>query len=196
MANDNPTSGIVQEQMLQALYISQVGIVIMSASFFGQEYFDSALRTTFLSNSRRINVFIAKISILAFVSILLWIISVSLGLAITLFYDIPLYYLGEIAITMLSWIMIGWISGFIAVILKSHIVSIAIIVPLLLAVNQLLVVITDIFRFLPDIATRNAFTVNPNAMLLEAHIGVAVQFIWVLVIGILAVWLNSRRDVK
>ena len=197
-SSDVITANLALEQMLQALYISQVGIVIMSASFFGQEYFDSALRTTFLSNSRRTNVLAAKVLILAMMSLLVGVISIGLGVSIALFHNVyfAFSYFGNIALTMLSWIMIGWISGFIAVILKSHITSIAIIIPLLLAVNQLLVTLSITFRFLPDIAMRNAFTSYPNEMLLTTQVGVLTQLIWVFMMGAVAIWLNLRRDVK
>jgi hypothetical protein len=71
-----------------------------------------------------------------------------------------------------------------------------IIIPLLLAVNQLLVAMSEIFRFLPDVATRNLFTVYPNRMFLTAQAGVVVQFIWVITIGLWALWLNAHRDVS
>lgn len=196
--NDTPTSQLALEQMLQALYISQVGVIIMSASFFGQEYFDSSLRTTFLANSRRTNVLVAKMLILAIVSILAGSISVGLGIVITQFHNIYFtsYAFGRVALTILSWLMIGWISGFVAVIFKSHIISMTIIIPLLLAVNQLLVAMSSIFRFLPDVAARNLFTVYPNQLFLTAQTGVKVQFIWVIVIGVWAMWLYLFRNVK
>ena len=197
-ATANPTSSLALEQMLQALYVSQVGMVIMSAGFFGQEYFDSSLRTTFLANSRRNHVLMAKVLILAAVSMLVWIVSVGLGLVIALSHNVyfPICALIRITFTMSSWIKICWISGFIAVILKSHIISMAVIIPLLLAVNQLLVVIAGIFRFLPDAATRNVFTIYPSEMFLEVRAGMAVQAIWVAALGACALWLNARRDVK
>jgi len=195
---DIPTSNIALEQLLQALYISQTGIIIMSAGFFGQEYFDSSLRTTFLASSRRINGFIAKALILAFVSISAWAMSVGLGIVIAMIYEISFAVRDflKIGLTVLSWVMMGWISGFVAVILKSHLISIIIFVPSNLAVNQMLAGITDVYRFFPDIAARNAFTISPGTVLLQAQTGLAVQAIWTLATGALAMWLNSRRDVR
>jgi len=196
--SDVPTANLALEQMLQALYISQIGIVIMSASFFGEEYFDSSLRTTFLSNSRRTNVLVAKVLILATISLLVGATSIGLGISIALLHNVyfAFYDFGKVALTMFSWVMIGWISGFIAVILKSHIITISIIIPLLLAVNQLLVTLSITFRFLPDIAMRNAFTIYPNEILLTTQVGVLTQLIWVFAMGAVAIWLNSLRDVK
>lgn len=95
-----------------------------------------------------------------------------------------------------GWIMIGWISCFISVVLKSHIVSMAIIIPLLLAVSQSLVALSSIFRVLPDIAMRNAFTTYPNEILLTTQAGIVTQLIWVFTLGVAAIWFNSRRDVR
>jgi len=197
-ANNTSTPQLALEQILQALYISQVGIVIMSASFFGQEYYDSSLRTTFLANSHRMNVLLAKVLVTSFVAILAGITSSGLGIAVALCHNIYFtsYALGRIAIAVLYWVMIGWISGFIAVVSMSHIISMAIIIPLLLAVNQLLVALWGILRFLPDVATRNVFAVYQNELFLEARVGIVVQFTWVIIMGALAMWLNSRRDVK
>lgn len=192
------TASLALEQMLQALYVSQVGIIIMSASFFGQEYFDSSLRTTFLSNSNRTKVLVAKALILAITSLVAGAISVSLGIVVALFHNVNFIFsdFGKIALNMFSWTMIGWISGFITVVLKSHIISMAIIIPLLLAVNQLLVALSSVFRFLPDIAMRNVFTIYPNEMLLTAQAGIVTQLIWAFVMGVVAIWFNLRRDVR
>jgi ABC-type transport system involved in multi-copper enzyme maturation permease subunit len=189
----------VEERVLAGeSYISQVGIIIMSASFFGQEYFDSSLRTTFLANSSRTKVFVAKLSLLAAMSISTGLISSSLGIVVAMYHDVYFtsYVLYRAIFALFSWVMLGWISGFIAIILKSHVISMSIIIPLFLAVNQLLVAITRIFRFLPDAATRNVFTVYQNEAFLETRTGIAVQFIWVIVMGMFALWLYSHRDVK
>lgn len=65
--------------------------------------------------------------------------------------------LGSISLPILSWIQLAWITSALSIITKSLIAPIAIMLPLILGLSQMLFAISQLAKFLPTLATLNLF---------------------------------------
>jgi len=189
-------------QSIRAFACSQAGIAVVAAGFFGQEYEQSCLRTTFLSTPSRIKVIAAKAIVLIGITVLASIVSGLLCVAVgaiqhdsTLTFRLVSEFMIRIAIATISWIQIALISAGLAMITKTQVTPIAVIVPLVLGLSQLLFMVSKLARFLPDLATMNLFLSSNSSAFLDTLSGVFVQFTWVLLFGVPAIWLTLHRDI-
>ena len=188
---------------LRNLFLSQAGIVIIAASFFGQEYSNSYLRTTLLTIPSRIKLTVTKIFLL---TIIVWIIGffsslICLGVGIIQFdssFTLPLIleFLIKVSIAMLSWTLITWITVCLTIIAKSQIFPIAIMFSLILGLSQMLVAMTSFAKYLPDLATMNLFFTTNTTTLLNGSQGLFVQFIWAVSLSLVSFGLIQYRDVR
>jgi ABC-2 type transport system permease protein len=188
---------------LRNLFLSQAGLVIIAASFFGQEYSNSYLRTTLLTIPARIKLITAKIFLL---TAIVWIIGlfsslVCLGVGIIQYsssftLSLILEFLIKVTIAMLSWTLITWITVFLTIITKSQILPIAIMFSLILGLSQMLFAVTAFAKYLPDLATMNLFFTPHTSTLLNGSQGLLVQVIWSLFLGLISFGLIQYRDVR
>jgi ABC-type transport system involved in multi-copper enzyme maturation permease subunit len=188
---------------LRATMLAQAGIVVAAAALFGQEYENSSLRTTFLAVPNRTKVLAAKWLLITIIAILAAMISGLLGLLVGVIqYGCnPSFFLltkfaGLVLPATASWIILAWISAGLSVLTKSLIVPIAIMLPLLLGLSQLLHLFVEAAKFLPDLAAINLFLVPPTPTYLDAWLGVIVQLTWAVTLGALAIHRTLRRDVR
>jgi ABC-2 type transport system permease protein len=202
--NDQP---LVNDEILSIslrnLFLSQAGLVIVAASFFGQEYSNSYLRTTLLTIPARIKLIIAKIFLL---TAIVWIIGlfsslICLGVGIIQYsssftLSLILEFLIKVSIAMLSWTLITWITVFLTIITKSQILPIAIMFSLILGLSQMLFAVTAFAKYLPDLATMNLFFAPHTTTLLNGFQGLLVQVIWSLFLGLISFGLIQYRDVR
>lgn len=188
---------------LRNLFLSQAGLVIIAASFFGQEYSNSYLRTTLLTIPARIKFVTAKIFLLTVIVWLIGLISslICLGVGIIQFnsaFTLPLIldFLIKVTIAMLSWTLITWITVFLTIITKSQILPIAIMFSLILGLSQMLFAMTVFAKYLPDLATMNLFFTSHTTTLLNGSQGLFVQAIWSLFLSLISFGLIQYRDVR
>lgn len=188
---------------LRNLFLSQAGLVILAASFFGQEYSHSYFRTTLLTIPSRMKLVITKMILL---TVIVWIIGllsslVCLGIGViqfNSFLTLPLIFtfLTKVTIAMLSWTLITWITASLTVITKSQILPIAIMFSLILGLSQMLFAMNPFAKYLPDLATMNLFFTTNVSTLLDGSQGLLVQFIWSLFLSLIAFGLIQYRDVR
>jgi len=193
----------VISQCMRALFLGQAGIVIAAAGFFGQEYEQSCLRTTFLAVPKRIKTIGAKWIILAMIVVLSGMISGLVSLAVCIIQyncDITFRLVAEfmvgVALAMISWAQMAWISAGLSMLTKTLITPIAIILPLVFSLSQMLYSLFKPAKFLPDLAAINLFLIPKTTNFLDVWPGITVQFAWVVLFGVTAVWLTLRRDVR
>ncbi len=188
---------------LRNLFLSQAGLVIIAASFFGQEYSHSYLRTTLLTIPSRIKLVVTKMFLL---TVIVWGIGllsslVCLGVGIIQFDSIltlPLIlkFLTKVTIAMLSWTLVTWITASLTIITKSQILPIAIMFSLILGLSQMLFAMTPSAKYLPDLAAMNLFFTTNATTLLNRTLGLLVQFVWSIFFNLIAFGLIQYRDVR
>ncbi|MNZ82720.1 hypothetical protein D3C78_1014250 [compost metagenome] len=97
---------------------------------------------------------------------------------------------------MLSWIQLAWITSALSIMTKSLIAPIAIMFPLILGLSQMLFMISQLAKFLPDLATMNLFSIPAVNVFLDKWSGLAVQFSWAVLLLTISAWLFSNRNVR
>ncbi|MNI18851.1 ABC-2 family transporter protein [compost metagenome] len=202
------TSKIGREQeilslCLRALHLGQPGIIVASAGYFGQEYSHSALRTTLLTQPSRIKLLFAKFVNISIIVVFTGIVSSVLGLIVLMFQNdmawtgsLMIRLLGSVSLGMLSWIQLAWITSALSIMTKSLIAPIAIMFPLILGLSQMLFMISQLAKFLPDLATMNLFSIPAVNVFLDKWSGLAVQFSWAVLLLTISAWLFSNRNVR
>ncbi|MGM0125187.1 hypothetical protein IGI37_002585 [Enterococcus sp. AZ194] len=189
---------------LHCLYLGQLAIISSTASYVGQEYLNSALRTTLLSTPQRFKLIVAKQSLLFFVSSSSAILS---GLFCLIVLGLNFPAIGTVSILLsnyskymipivCSWSMLGVFAGNLVLITKSFICPIALFFPLILGANKMLLSFSESMRFLPDLATMNLFQVESQALYLEPAFGLFVQGLWGVIGLSLAIFLFKKRTVR
>lgn len=193
----------ILSMVLRNFYISQAGLVIIAASFFGQEYSHSYLRTSLLAVPSRWQLIASKILILTGVIWLLGLVSTLLCFAVgyvqadmQLSLTIFQKFFSDVVVAMISWTLISWITSALSVITKSLIIPITIMFPFILGLSQMLLSMTDLFKYLPDLATMNLFFDSAMTTMLTVNEGIVTQLVWSLLFGALGVTLLKRRDVR
>ncbi|WP_433943036.1 ABC transporter permease [Paenibacillus sp. SN-8-1] len=188
---------------LQSLYLGQLGIVVASAAYFGQEYSHSVLRTTLLTQPSRVKLLCAKFINITILVVLTGIVSSALGLIFLLSqHDMEwtgsfmMRLLGSTSLGLLSWIQLAWITSALSIITKSLIAPIAIMFPLILGLSQMLFAVSQMAKFLPDLATMNLFSIPAVNIYLDKWSGLAVQFSWLVLLITISAWLFSNRSVR
>lgn len=204
MSNDfNMQTDDVLALCLRALYLGQVGVAVAAAGLFGQEYSQSCIRTTFLAVPSRIRVILAKLIVLSIsvtlagvISVLLNLVVGTLGFSSGLTFYMTIKCISKAALAIFSWIQIAFITSGLSIITKSLVAPIAIIISLILGLSQLLLSISVLAKYLPDLATMNLFLTPSTTAFLDMWSGIVVQFVWVVLLGAAAVWLTVHRSVR
>jgi len=145
----------------------------------------------------------AKLIVLSISVIIAGIISALLSMAVGIFQfngEITFYlavrYIGRVVLAMLSWVQIALITSGLAVLTKSLVAPIAIMISLILGLSQLLLKFFTLAKYLPDLAAINLFLTPGTATYLDTWSGLTVQFAWLMLLGTAAVWVTMRRDVR
>ncbi|MGO2742329.1 MAG: ABC transporter permease [Pseudolactococcus laudensis] len=197
------TTNSLLSASLRNLFLSQAGLVIIAASFFGQEFSNAYLRTTLLTIPSRMKLVISKILVLSIIVLGIGIISnlICLGIIIGQYQRIltfPLVnnFLTQVMIAMLSWLFITWLTASLILVTKSQTIPIAIMFSLILGLSQMFAALTKFAKYLPDLATMNLFFSNHAPNLLNGYQGLLVQFFWTLNCFIIGLLLIHYQDVR
>jgi len=189
--------------ILQMLYLGQLGVVVIGATYFGQEYSDSALRTTLLAVPARLKLLCVKTIILAIVVICTGIISSILCLLIVfLENDFELTaslikcLVVNTSLVICSWLQLAWISASLSIIIKSFAIPIAVMFSLILGLGQMLFSILEITKYTPVLVTMNLFLLPINNVFLGKATGLLIQLLWGLIFATISALLFSNRDVR
>ncbi|WP_010098036.1 ABC transporter membrane protein [Ornithinibacillus scapharcae] len=188
---------------LQALYLGQLGIVVASAGYFGQEYAHSALRTTLLTQPARIKLLCTKFMNITIIVVITGVISSILSFIVLSFqHDIDwtsghmLEVIGSVSLGLLSWTLLAWIVSTLSIMTKSMIIPIAIMLPLIVGLGEMLFIISKVAKFLPTLATMNLFYIPTVSIYLDKWLGLVVQFSWAVLLVAISAWLFLYRNVR
>lgn len=183
--------GNVQHAILKALQLSQIFAVILGASITGQEYTESALRTSLLAVPRRAQLFWSK-TVLVIVAVSISYFSI-IGIAALIF--TPKIAVDTIVAAGASWFGLALVAAFLATACRSIVVPLATMLPLILGLSMIIHAITPLARFLPDLATMTIF-IKSHPQLLSRELGGLVLTIWAFTTGIAAFITLTRSDVR
>lgn len=176
---------LIKSKLMQSFYLGQVGYVVLSALYFGQEYLKSTLRTSLLATPKRILFFVSKVC-----CILIW--TMLLLIVASVFSVVVLHSSLDVSLTAghfadcVKWLVPAYISTMelvlittgIVVLTRSSIVSIAIITSLILGLGNLVLQYSTAMRFLPVISLMNGFLIEKMPQYLTIENGLIVQGIW------------------
>ena len=206
LTSNTPRIGGEEEMIslsLQALYLGQLGIIVASSSYFGQEYTHSVLRTTLLTKPSRLKLLGAKFVNITSITVFTGIVSCAVGLAVLSFqYDMEwnvsftIKLLGSISQGILSWILLALITSSLSIMAKSLITPIAIMLPLILGLSLMLFEIFQLAKYLPTLATMNLYLKPTVSIYLDKGFGLAVQFAWAILLVAISTWLFLYRNVR
>ncbi|WP_103061707.1 hypothetical protein [Actinomyces qiguomingii] len=188
-----PTAGAVDAHnaVLRALQLTQMFPVIVGGSVSGQEYTESALRTSLLAVPRRAYLFWGK----TVVVIVIVGISYLASLGIALLMLGPDLASGTALAAGASWLGLAILAEFLAMACRSLVVPLATLVPLILGLSMIIHSFTPLARFLPDLATITVF-LGPGPQLLAPAPGGLVLLAWAIASGIAAFTVLVRSDVR
>ncbi|USB31825.1 ABC transporter permease [Paenibacillus sp. YPG26] len=188
---------------MQALYLGHPGIIVASAAYFGQEYSHSSLRTTLLTQPSRLQLLGVKLANLWIHVLLMGIVCCVLALIFLMLQhnmewtdSLMLRLLENASVAILSWIQLAWITSALSIMTKSLITPIAIMLPLVLGLSQMLLAISHLAKFLPTLATMNLFSIPSVNIYLDKWSGLTTQVSWAVVLLTISAWLFSCRSVR
>jgi hypothetical protein len=188
---------------LRNLFLSQAGLAIVAASFFGQEYSHAYLRTSLLAIPARMKLALSKMILLVLIVFGVGLISSLMCLGISLIqykailtFSIVSKFMIKVGIGMLSWLLITWLTAALTIVTKSQIIPMAVMFPLILGLSQMLLLMTKFAKYLPDLATMNLFLSGNAKIFLTGYQGLGIQLIWTVCFFILALGLFQYRDVR
>lgn len=184
----------------KVLFLAQVGVILYSTNYIGQEYATSRLSATLLATPKRGQLLMSKLTVLTLITGASFILSMSLAmLVIKLNHQVSWAVIFEnsvMLIAVLSWLILAYLSFFASILFKSGIVPLAIFASLILGMSQLMLVITKYAIYLPDLALMNYFSYPTSPLFLSRMCGLIVGLIWLLPLAILASKRFLCRDVR
>lgn len=193
----------IVNQILQSFYLGQAGFVVIATLYFGQEFLNSTLRTSFLCVPNRREFMVSKIiNLVLWETLLFFIITTITIITVNLYFDfsianeniislikllIPVY----IVIIQLSLIAISLTS-----MSSSIVVSLAILLSIILGLGQLLLQFNRHLIFLPVLSVMNVFSTVSTAVYPRLEIGLAIQGVWSIFFLIIAYYILKIRMVR
>lgn len=172
-------------QILQSFYLGQVGLIIMTALYFGEELSNHSIRTGLLLVPNRrsflftkiINLIVCElvyISIIFFVSLMtdaaIFNVSITIEIIVKL---VKILVPVSISIIELSSIEISLI-----IISHSIVFSLAALVSLILGLGQLLLQFSTLCKFLPVLSVMNLYMTLKSPIYPEISRGIFIQGVW------------------
>lgn len=193
----------IANQILQSIYLGQVGFVVIAALYFGQEFSAHTLRTSLLCQSDRTKFLFAKI-----LDLILWeAVCIILFMAISLltiavkyhFMMSPETILKLVKVSTPSYISIIQLSLIEAglILLSGEMVfSLAGMISLILGLGQLLLQFSGLFRILPVLSVMNGFSTVHLSAYPSIGKGLLMQGAWCMAILIAGYLALRRKSVR
>lgn len=192
----------VFEQILQSFYLGQATSVALAVLFMGQELSKSGLRTSLLTCPKRWQFFLAKLLVLLAVEIVFMaIILLASILLAQVYYPVDLLgNLGQIFPHLLAIVLasltFSLLSACLVFLVQSMILVLGLSLAVLLGLGQMLLQFSPIFRHLPVLLSMNSFYLQPLSIYYPIWQGLALQFLWCLIVFILAGSFLSRKSIR
>lgn len=193
---DETGKELVRSKILQALYLGQVGHVVMAGLYLGREYTGSALRTSLLAAPVRLKILAAKFVVICSASISVFALSTIFSILATSF-DEGIEKLTRLLLPAFGSTMeLVILTSSAVLISRSMTASMAVPVSLILGLGNLLLQYEKIFRYIPVISSMNCFFIRELPVYLQTGRGLAVQGIWCLAVAAAGCLLFTRRAVR
>ncbi|CZA63404.1 ABC transporter permease [Streptococcus suis] len=192
------TENYALTQILESFYLGQAGIII-TILFIGQEFNDSTLRSSLLANPIRWKFFFIKLIVILSISVLVWsLVTVCTIFVVYIFYSLLIPgFIYTIAVRiMLVSIGLILICFSLVLITRSIVVPMGISLSFLLGLGQMLLQFSDAFLYFPIISTMNSFFTTENQPYLPSTIGIAIQFLWGILLLSFSILLFRKRIVR
>ncbi|HFI0438197.1 TPA: hypothetical protein ACGOZN_001599, partial [Streptococcus suis] len=193
------TENYALTQILESFYLGQAGIIIITILFIGQEFNDSTLRSSLLANPIRWKFFFIKLIVILSISVLVWsLVTVCTIFVVYIFYSLLIPgFIYTIAVRiMLVSIGLILICFSLVLITRSIVVPMGISLSFLLGLGQMLLQFSDVFLYFPIISTMNSFFTTENQPYLPSTIGIAIQFLWGILLLSFSILLFRKRIVR
>lgn len=192
-------SDLLVSKLIQGSYLGQVGSVVISAMFFGNEFKRSTLRTCFLCTPKRGLFLITKTASLLLILSGVWIISEAASIACLLMSGSLSVLPQMIAALIPAYVsMVELVIATVAltIITTSQLISMSVFVSLILGLNGLLLQFGRCMRYIPVTLSMNTFLIYPQDTYLPLSQGLLYQGLWSLVLTIAAFIVFTRRPVR
>lgn len=192
----------VFEQILQSFYLGQAASVALAVLFMGQELSKSSLRTSLLTCPKRWQFFLAKHLVLLIVQVVFMLLMITLAVFFAQsYYAVDLLgNLGQIfphlLAILLASLTFSLLSACLVFLVQSMILVLGMSLALLLGLGQMLLQFSPIFRNLPVLLSMNSFYLQPLPIYYPIWQGLALQFLWCLIVFILAGSFLSRKSIR
>lgn len=194
---------LCQSKLMQSFYLGQVGFAVLSSLYFGQEFRQSALRTSLLCAPRRITLLISKTAcITAWTTVLLMLSTVLSAIAVYSVFGIQpdtdnisdmIKCLVPAYISSLELVLL---TSSAAILTRSLIIPMSVTVSLLLGLGNLLLQYFSVVRYFPAISVMNGFFVSEIPQYLSISAGLLVQGIWCAVMLFISGVVFVKRGVR
>lgn len=199
----NENYEFIVNQILQSFYLGQVGFIVISVLYFGQEFKNSTLRTSMLSVPNRVKFMLLKI-----LTVFIWEIALLLIYTIFSLVIVHMYFNLEISIDValkiikilipvyIATFQISLIAFSLTGISKSIVVSLAITLAMVLGLGQMLLQFNNTFVYLPVLSVMNAFTTIVTSVYPSVKIGLLVQGVWSIGLMVVVCLLLKNRAIR
>ena len=188
------TENYVLTQILESFYLGQAGIIIITILFIGQEFNGSTLRSSLLANPTRWKFFFIKLIVILSISILVW--SLVAFCTICLVYTFYGLLIPLVIYTFALRIIMVSIGFSLVLITRSVVVPMGMSLSFLLGLGQMLLQFSDAFLYFPIISTMNSFFMIENQSYIPYTIGIAIQFLWGILLLSFSILLFRKRIVR
>lgn len=189
----------VLTQIIESYYLSQAGMMIITILYIGQEFTKSSLRTSLIIVPKKWQLLCSKITVLYFCLTIMW-----GGIVFLTFLTVKFYYsftdffqIVAISVPIIfESFSLFLICVSIVLISKSIVFSIGISLSFLLGLGQLLLQFSNVFLYFPINATLGLFFLSEKGAFLTSAQGIFVQFLWSLIIFIVAFFTFMNQSVR
>lgn len=202
-AGDADRAAPIESRGFEVMGFGQPLVILLAALLVGSEYSGAQIRTTLLATPHRMQVFAAKLVVVALSAGVVAASSASLAVLLARV-SIP-HGLGEAPFTVSTWTNIGGVvvnyvlmavlSAGITALARTPLVAVIVLVPMVLGLTISLVSVVPALRFLPDLAGMQLLLGYPGVGLLEPGQGVLVMLAWAALSALAAGVVFGRRDV-
>lgn len=193
----------ISNQILQSFYLGQVGFVVITALYFGEEILNHSIRTSLLLVPNRRNLLFMKIANLMIYEVVYILIIFIISLIIDSFVfnvSITLEMLIKLANILvpvvISIIEISLIEISLIIISHSIVFSLAALVSLILGLGQLLLQFSGIFKFLPILSVMNLYMTLKSPIYPEPSMGIFIQGIWCISLLIISYVVFCKKCIR
>lgn len=189
----------VLSQIAESYYLGQSGIMIIVILFAGEEFIKSTLRSSLIATPNRWKFIACKLFTLLLVLVFLWSVIALLSVGVVkIYYDLImvkeiLFLSAKVAISHISLIIICFS---LVILTKSTIFSIGISLSFLLGLGHMLLQFYSVFLYFPILSVMNTFFIYDNSAYLPCRTGVIIQYLWSIILLIVAIYVFIKRGIR